>query len=200
MHTTLKALAYTNAGLNAVVPVWSLILNDSVTGFHDRWVQAKRHMWGIEEVAWVVSLFPKLRWRVWSRLFALSAGQLLTVTVAPQWIFLLFPQTWALFAALGPMTRLQIVITTVLAFVYKWIKTFARERLMYTLILRHRKESMVPMSVLNWIVLVVTYPVLNFAAEVIFTFMATWRMLIHAVNHTSLKYVTAPKQFQVSQS
>lgn len=48
-HTTLKAMAVTGSGSNVVVRVWSLILNDSVAGFTDRWTQAKRHMWGLVE-------------------------------------------------------------------------------------------------------------------------------------------------------
>jgi hypothetical protein len=52
-HTMSKGMASTGGGKNVVVQVvWSLILNDSVCGcsIQDRWVQAMRQMWGIEEV------------------------------------------------------------------------------------------------------------------------------------------------------
>ncbi|KAG7354217.1 glycosyl transferase family group 2 protein [Nitzschia inconspicua] len=49
LHCTLKAMAVSGQGQNVLVRVWSLILNDSVASFKDRWTQAKRHMWGIEE-------------------------------------------------------------------------------------------------------------------------------------------------------
>ena len=37
--------------------------------------QAKRHMWGIEEAAWVLSLFSLLRFKTWARMLQLSASQ-----------------------------------------------------------------------------------------------------------------------------
>ena len=51
-------------------------------------------MWGIEETAWVASLFPLLRWKIWLRMLQLTAGQMLTTTVVPPWLILLFPQMW----------------------------------------------------------------------------------------------------------
>ncbi|CAE7258409.1 CC2D2A [Symbiodinium natans] len=94
LHTTLKVIAYTGAPSDCVVTVWSLIMNDSVTGLQDRWVQAKRHMWGVEEVAWIISLFPVLRWRVWCRMLGMTAENLLLKATIPSWVILCFPQTW----------------------------------------------------------------------------------------------------------
>jgi Glycosyl transferase family group 2 len=78
-HMTLKAMAMTGLGESVVVKVWSIILNDSVAGYSDRWVQAKRHMWGIEEVAFVASLFPVIRLNQWSVLLGRVCSQMFGV-------------------------------------------------------------------------------------------------------------------------
>jgi len=146
MHTTLKAMAFNNAALNTVVTVWSLILNDSVTGFCDRWTQAKRHMWGIEETAWVLSLFSVLRYRVWAVLLKKAAGALLTTSVVPPWLIFCFPQTIRAIAGLSQLTLMIMAGLFAGAFVYSWFKVFIRELFLHKMILSHRKESMQSLS------------------------------------------------------
>ena len=196
MHTTMKAMAFNNAGQNCVVTVWSLILNDSVTGFCDRWTQAKRHMWGIEETAWVLSLFSVLRYRVWAKLLKMAAGSLLTSNVVPPWLIFCFPQTIRLVLGLSPLALKLMAAAFAAAFVYGWLKVFAREIFMHTTVLAHRKESMQSLSWCRWLWLFVTYPLMIPFTHLIFNTLATWRMLIHAVHYTGLKYVTAPKEFK----
>jgi len=192
LHTTLKATAYTN-GSNVVVPVWSLILNDSVTGLADRWTQAKRHMWGIEETAWVLSLFPLLRLKTWARMLQLSCGQMLTTIVVPPWLVLLIPQTRELLAALPPRALWCMAASTAAWYLYTWARVFVREAFLHRCILAHRK-TLLPISKLRWALLALFYPVLSFAAHLVFNVAATWAMLLHALNHVHYGYVTAPKE------
>jgi len=194
LHTTLKAIAFTNAAANVVVPVWSLILNDSVTGMHDRWVQAKRHMWGIEETAWVCALFPLLRWKPWLRMLELTAGKMLTTTVVPPWLLVLFPQSWAFARALQPSDRNILVGAWLLRVGFVWGKALYREAALHGSILRHRQKAMLPISVLQWAHLALCYPFYAFLAGLIFNTFATWAMLLHAMHSVTYGYVTAPKE------
>jgi len=197
-HTTLKAMAMTGAGTAIVVRVWSLILNDSVAGFHDRWVQAKRHMWGIEEVAWVWTQFRVLRLNRWLVLVQQSMGQmLLQGSIVPAWLMLLFPPVFRVLLSLKPLTWKLIFGYYVVMEGYKWIKTCLREVLMYRCILAHRKHMM-PLRAWHWIRLLALYPLSEFVATFVFNTLATWRMLVHALFHTTLHYVCAPKAFSGS--
>lgn len=149
-------------------------------------------------MAWVLSLFPVLRWRVWTRLLALCADQLLFSTVVPRWLILLFPQAIQILANLRPLTLKLILISYAGAHVFTWVQVFVREAFMYRFILAHRKASMIPMEWWRWAFLVVSYPFLLPLADLIFTIAATWRMLWHAVWYKQYKFVTSPKQFKSS--
>jgi hypothetical protein len=196
MHITLKAMAFTGTK-NVVVRVWSLILNDSVAGFHDRWVQAKRHMWGIEEVVWAFIQFPVLRLSRWLVLVQFPAGQMLTVV--PLWFLLFFPPVIRVLSSFRPETIRVAVVYFIVSRVFKWFKTCIREVYLYRRILAHR-QHMMKMSTWHWARLLVAFPVLGFPTFFIFSTLATWRMLVHAVFHTTLVYVTAPKAFTISTS
>ena len=198
LHTTLKALAFTDGAANVVVPVWSLILNDSVTGWSDRWVQAKRHMWGIEEVAWVLSLFPLLRLKVWMRMLSLTAAKMLTVTVVPPWLLIVSPQFWSLAMALPTNVLHAVVAATIFRAVVGWVQVFAREYVMHTFILKHRKKTMLPIPLTRWLHWAIAYPLYSILASLVFNTAATWAMLIHAVTNVTYGYVCAPKELGIS--
>jgi len=191
LHTTLKATAFTN-GSNVVVPVWSLILNDSVTGLSDRWTQAKRHMWGIEETAWVLSLFPLLRLKTWARMLQLSGSQMLTTTVVPPWLVFLFPQARELLGALPPRLLWFMAASAAASLLYTWVKVFVRELVLHRYILAHR-STLLPIPRLRWAAMALAYLPLSLVGHLLFNTAATWAMLLHAVNHVSYGYVTAPK-------
>ena len=194
-HTTLKAMAMTGSGTNVVVRVWSLILNDSVAGFHDRWVQAKRHMWGIEEVAWVWSQFRVLRLNRWLGLLQVSMVQmLLQGSIVPSWLIFVFPPVTRILLSLQSETWKIFAAYTVIMGGYKWVKTCVREIFMYRYILSKR-QNMMPMGAWHWIRVLVAFPCLDFVASFVFNTAATWRMLIHAIFHDTLHYITAPKAF-----
>mmetsp|Transcript_23231 Transcript_23231/g.72774 ORF Transcript_23231/g.72774 Transcript_23231/m.72774 type:complete len:1052 (+) Transcript_23231:83-3238(+) len=192
MHTTLKALALTSCA-DVTVPVWSVVLNDAVSGYSSRWEQAKRHMWGVEELAWLIAQFPNLRLRTWSSVFFLALARFASTT-CPAWLIVVFPAPRRVFAALKPETR-QLCLSLVLAFfLFGWIRFFALE-FAYRAILFARREPghLVPLPKWRWAVLVLLYPIHLFLAPFIFNTCATWRMLVHAQFSPTLRYVTAPK-------
>ena len=195
-HTTIKAMAVTGKGTHVVVPVWSFILNDSVTAFHDRWVQAKRHMWGIEEVAFTVLLFPHLRINLWLSLFGMVGTQMFS-TCTPSFLYLLFPSVRAVLFSLRPETQQLLIGVTIASVLYSWLKTMVREIFLYRYILAGRK-LMMRRSVLEWIQIGLAWPVASELSVIIFACLATWRVLIHAVFHETLQYVTAPKALTMS--
>jgi hypothetical protein len=193
LHTCLKAVAHTNNARALVVTVWSLVLNDAVEGLSDRWTQAKRHMWGVEEVAWVLALYPRLRLRVWLQLLLLSAGQLLAGTIVPLWTLVIFPQTHALWRSLLPPTRTLLVGLWLGGHTYRWLRALVRESLLQSLVLAHRSEQMLPMGARQWALLALSYPLAYPLGAFVFSFCATYRVLWHALWHHQLRYVTAPK-------
>lgn len=174
------------------MPVWSLILNDSVTGLSDRWTQAKRHMWGIEETAWVLALFPRIRLKTWARMLQLSASQMLTTTVVPPWLILLFPQTRTLLWALPTRLLWWMALSAVATYLYTNLLVFVREAVLHRYILAHRK-TMLPISRTRWAAMALSYLPLSFIGHLLFNTAATWAMLLHAVHHVHYGYVTAPK-------
>lgn len=191
-HTTLKIMATTGKGDAAVVKVWSLILNDSVTSFHDRWIQAKRHMWGIEEVAFVASLFPVVRLPIWTAMMGRVVGQMFIGVCTPAFIYLAFAPVWRVFFSLRVETQCWMVGLIAAKIIYQWIKTILREMFLYRFILNDR-ELMMERSWGEWLQLILSFPLTSKIGSIIFSTLATWRMLIHAVFHETLAYVTAPK-------
>lgn len=196
-HTTIKAMAVTGKGTHVVVPVWSFILNDSVCSFYDRWVQAKRHMWGIEEVAFTVLLYPTLRINLWLRLFGMVATQMFS-TCTPPFLYAVFPTVRDIFWSFRPETQRVLVGLVLARVVYSWAKTMLREVFLYRCILNNRK-LMMPRSWCEWIQIATVWPVLSELSVVVFACLATWRVLLHAVFHETLHYVTAPKALSVQQ-
>jgi hypothetical protein len=194
-HTTLKAKALTGSGNNVVVRVWSLILNDSVVGFKDRWTQAKRHMWGIEEVAWVLQQFTVLRLGRWLSLFIPTCRQMLTSSlIVPRWIIFLFPPMWHIISSLNPSTVRLVLVWYAGSMLYHWTKVLVREWYLHRYILAHR-QHMMPRSMGLWIRLLAAYPLIQGVADFVYNTVATWTCLLHARQHATLTYVTAPKSF-----
>lgn len=197
-HTTIKAMAMTGKGRHVVVPVWSFILNDSVTGFHDRWVQAKRHMWGIEEAAFTLLMFPMLRINLWFSLFSMVGTQMFS-TCTPSFLYLAFPAVRAVFWSLRPESQRLLVGLVLASVVYGWVKAIAREVFLYRYILSGRK-LMMRRTAVEWLQIVALWPILSEVSVIVFACLATWRVLIHAVFHETLTYVTAPKALNATES
>jgi hypothetical protein len=195
-HTAIKAMAMSGQEKNIVVQVWSLILNDSVCSLKDRWTQAKRHMWGVEECAWVLELFHHLRFRRWMSLMALSFQRmLLGNNCIPKLPLLLLPSVRRAFFSLQASFQTFIVWFVVVQQLATWLRILLRELALRRYILAGRKH-MKPAGWLNWLLLATPLYILveQFSLFYFYT-CSTWCMLWHARNHNTILYVTAPKAF-----
>jgi len=199
-HTTLRAMATTGKYLEMVVPVWSLVLNDSVTKLPDRWTQARRHMWGIEEAAFIISLFPVIRITQWISLFQLVAGQMFSVCIPPVLVWwCICPPVRNVFWLLGPEMQWLVCGMYVGSYIYDWVQVLAREFFLYKLLLE-RRPLMMKRTTGEWFQIAITWPFLAHFAKWVFAGMATWSVLVHAVFHDTLTYVTAPKALNLDSS
>ena len=118
-------------------------------------------------------------------------------TCIPPEIILLFKPAWDVFFSLQNQTQMLIVAFVVCGWTYNWAKMILREAFMHRYIL-HDRKFMMRMSTVDWVVFALTYPVTTVIARYVFSTLATWRMLLHAVWHTTLQYVTAPKALNVA--
>jgi len=199
-HTALKAMAFTGQGTTVVVQVWSLILNDSVCSTKDRWTQAKRHMWGIEECAWTMELYSHLRFKRWISLIGLTFGRMiLSGSCLPSSPLLFLPSVRACFFSLEVSTQRFFIGVFVVQKLVGWIQVVIREVVIRRFILADRKH-MLKAGWKNWLVLVTPlYIIIEQASLFFFYTFATWAMLWHACHHNTILYVTAPKSFTTNE-
>jgi hypothetical protein len=178
-----------------VIRIWSLILNDSVTSFKDRWTQAKRHMWGIEECAWTFQAFHRIRFVRWVGILGLTVQRMLFGrNVIPSWILLLCPSIRTFITQLSNESIQLFLVWTTIFVVGGWIKIVIREVLVRRWILSDRKHMQQAGS-MNWIMLLTIYPIMEQIAIFIFFSLATYSMLWRGLRETSIAYVVAPKTF-----
>ena len=102
-------------------------------------------------------------------------------------------------AALPPRALALTVGLPLLTLGFQWVRTLVREAVLHQCILKPRREAskMLPISPLQWLHWGLAYPVYAFGAGLVFNTMATWAMLLHAINHTTYGYVCAPKALMV---
>jgi len=223
-HCTLKAMAASGQGENVVVRVWSLILNDSVPSFKDRWIQAKRHMCkfsslykpmffvhcfpttnssfgiciftgGIEECCWTMSAFQSTRVIRWLKILSLTLRRMLLCSnVIPTWLVLLCPSVRELLTSISPESRLTIGLWIFGGIVGYWMRVAVRELLVRSYILGGRKH-MQKAGWTNWLMLLTVFPIVENVSIFIFFTCATWVQLVRALKQKSIVYVVAPKAF-----
>jgi hypothetical protein len=193
-HTTLKAMALTGQGTTIVVRIWSLILNGSVGSFGDRWTQAKRHMWGIEECAWTFEAFSHLRFVRWLTIAGLTIKRMLFCSnTIPAWLVFLCPSVrTTLLVSMTPETTQMMIFWMTVLWVGTWIQVIVREIFLRRYILADRRHMMAA-GWRNWCLLLTVYPVVERLAVFIFFTCTTWSMLWCALWQESIVYVVAPK-------
>ena len=64
----MKTFIHTHGSMT-VAPVWSLISNDLVSGWKDRYIQAKRHSWGVTESMWALTVYKQMPTPTWIKMF-----------------------------------------------------------------------------------------------------------------------------------
>jgi len=105
-HSHTEASVATNRS-NTIVPMWLLIVNDSVVGYAGRYVQAKCHEWGLTEVAWAMASYNYMPFQVWAPLMAFMQAQ--WTPVLPESLLVFCPSLWTSILSLHTSTLWVIV-------------------------------------------------------------------------------------------
>merc|ERR1719456_2048044 len=85
-HIIYRAMLYSRGALS-VCRVWSVISNDTVVGLRDRYVQAKRHAWGVTNIAWILAVLREAPFtvdRLWLRLLRFYVEEM-QESLTPSW-------------------------------------------------------------------------------------------------------------------
>jgi cellulose synthase/poly-beta-1,6-N-acetylglucosamine synthase-like glycosyltransferase len=194
LHTTLKAYVHTN-GSNVVVPTFAVISNDLVTGWSDRYVQAKRHAWGVTEAMWAVVTYKHMRFRLWASLAGWCVYDQVLQEVTAMWIMLLFPGTWTFIWGISSTAKHLVIALTLYGCVIDWARLAVVEYFMWTRILPDNPAFPRP-TPSEWVSLAwmnVVSPVLSPITSVMFGMIPRFDAMLHAFRHVELVYITAPK-------
>lgn len=194
LHTTVKAYIHTNGSLTTA-PVFSVICNDLVIGWKDRYIQAKRHAWGVTEGMWALVTFPHVSHRLWGSLVAYIIGDQISGTVAVWYLFLLCPGTWDFWFGLDPLARYFFILTWGYAIILKWAAFCAYEIVMWAYVLPSN-PAFKKNTAYEWLKLVcmmMLEPVVDPIASFIFDFLPRLDAMQHAYRSVDLAYICAPK-------
>lgn len=198
IHTCNKAML-NNVGSWCTVPVPSFICNDLVTDFRDRYVQAKRHQWGITETFWILALFWKME-IPFNCFWASVKGELLrdgSFVGSAVLMSKRIMQVWIAYAIYKFGSNLefhgQLFLGLILGiFLFQWVVFWCAELILWRTQMPQFQSLQWP-SVFNVIVLVAFSPLLQSASEVAFFIIPTIDCLIHAAFVGELAYICAPK-------
>eukprot|EP00747_Dinoflagellata_sp_TGD_P146566 gnl/TRDRNA2_/TRDRNA2_176706_c2_seq16.p1 gnl/TRDRNA2_/TRDRNA2_176706_c2~~gnl/TRDRNA2_/TRDRNA2_176706_c2_seq16.p1 ORF type:complete len:1134 (+),score=129.58 gnl/TRDRNA2_/TRDRNA2_176706_c2_seq16:80-3481(+) len=197
IHTANKA-SLMRFSQQSTIPLESIICNDLVTDFGDRYTQAKRHCFGsVAEALWVVSLLRSkgLTWCAWYSILCSECsreGSLMDFTLAQlrrsQVAILLFlmwrqsPLPWQVQHMIA-----MFVFAQVLRYIMFWVGClFYWQKIMKQFDIRRA-------SVARWTFLVLFGPLLEIAGYFAFVTVPFIHSLAHASFVGDLVYVVAPK-------
>ena len=194
-HTSVKAYVISN-GCDVLVPVYAVISNDLVTDMTDRYIQAKRHAWGVTEVAYVASLYQYIRFPTWSRL--LAARIQAELNIVPGWLMLLLPGTWQFLSAVQPMTLFFLIGFAVYLSTVEYATCVCIEYFFWTVLLPplapHVPEPTAAQKArLVFMNLPIVWNVLRVAGSAYFHVIARWHAALLSCRQSEIKYLTAPK-------
>jgi hypothetical protein len=199
-HMVYKAMLCSR-GANNVARVWSIISNDTVTSFGDRYVQAKRHMWGVTNIAWILAIFrhaPFSLDRLWFKLLEAYAAEIsdnltprvLLYLVLGYSVFLHQPASSENFAHAAMVLGAAVAIRTVLS----WLVFIVTE----TYIWRYQMSTLGDaVDRPGWCQLIWLYgcfPLMTPLSRFVFGTLACWDAAATAFWSSEFEYVTAPKE------
>jgi len=197
VHTAAKAMV-NNFGSLSTVAIPALICNDLVENYGDRYTQAKRHQWGITEMAWHFALAKhmNLSFSSWWAVFGAENRRAGSFFSCAQIFasFIVFPSA-GVYAALYWDTlhsNIQAYVFIYLAtMVFQWIIFWAQEFFLWRHLL-HQFPIEHP-SPLRWLVLALFSPVWHVLTTLSFFVVPTIHCLYHVTFIGELGYVCAPK-------
>jgi hypothetical protein len=185
-------------GSRTTVPIPSIICNDLVVQFADRYTQAKRHHYGsISEFAWMMSLFrAKFDFHAWWQIFQAEIGRPgsfvsiaidLSSKFMKVFICYVFLAHWSM---LTWKTRLYVGCGLA-ASVWQHFWFVMAEGILWNTLLDQfpiKKPSLG-----RWLLLVITMPLMSFINSIVFTVVPTLDCLWQITFKGELVYVCAPK-------
>jgi hypothetical protein len=193
VHTLRKA-QINNMSSMTTVPIGAFIVNDLVDGLGDRYVQAKRHMWGITEFAWVLSLYNHMPYQAWIHVLMIEMGNgtffqeisSLAAFILRVWLVSsLWLERHERSYGAGVYVMLVPMFVSSLAF---WLgEWWVWQKVMVS------TPDVERPSILNWVIVVGLSPVLTPISIVCFHMVPTWDCLFHMCAFGELSYVNAPK-------
>jgi len=197
-HMVYKAMMCSH-GADSVCRVWSVIANDSVTAFRDRYIQAKRHMWGVTTIAWIMAIVrhaPFAVDRIWYHPLKMYAAEM-SESLAPSWIstVVLGLDAWynhANDANTADALRLLGVIA-IGRWLLGWLVFYLGEALVWKRMMEsfHRDLEKPSWRLVLWhyALMPVTSPIADF----IFGNLACWHAVYTAFWSSEFEYICAPK-------
>jgi len=175
------------------VPIGAYIINDLVEDFSDRYVQAKRHRWGITEIAWVFGMYKHMPFQAWVHLLTMEIRAGTFTEEAGVLVRFIF-HAWLLTSmwlerhdrVYGP--GLMVIAAM---FVCVWVLFWLGELSLWKYVLNQFPiEKPSPCA---WLFLVAASPFLSPLTEIIFHIVPTLDCLIHVTFFGELVYINAPK-------
>jgi len=197
-HMMYKAMICSN-GAQSVCRVWSVISNDTVTDFNDRYVQAKRHMWGVTNIAWIVAILRHAPFSVGkiSAILLKTYMAEMSGTIAPSTGVMMVLGFGAWHALHDDAQAFEATLflgaTILMRSLLEWLVFFIGEAWVW----RHQMASLSrELEKPSWCQVAWHYGLMPLTlpiAEFIFGNVACWHAVCNAFWTSDFEYVTAPK-------
>eukprot|EP00930_Biecheleria_cincta_P090162 TRINITY_DN794_c0_g2_i2.p1 TRINITY_DN794_c0_g2~~TRINITY_DN794_c0_g2_i2.p1 ORF type:complete len:582 (+),score=98.81 TRINITY_DN794_c0_g2_i2:51-1748(+) len=188
-------------GSESVCRIWSLISNDTVTGFADRYVQAKRHNWGVTSIAWILAICRHAPFsidRLWAKLLSTYCGEMSSNLMPSTAMLIVFgtamarmlylsddPEVFSAFKLLG--------VAMLASFVINYLLFFVSEALVWTHLMPKLGDSVEWPSKCQLLWLYGTMPFVGPISSIIFGNIACFDAIASATWSSEFEYVCAPK-------
>eukprot|EP00930_Biecheleria_cincta_P090160 TRINITY_DN794_c0_g1_i1.p1 TRINITY_DN794_c0_g1~~TRINITY_DN794_c0_g1_i1.p1 ORF type:complete len:579 (+),score=80.04 TRINITY_DN794_c0_g1_i1:40-1737(+) len=189
-------------GSSSVVRVWSMISNDTVVGFADRYVQAKRHNWGVTTIAWIIAICRHAPFsvdRVWAKLLSsyfaeMSANMFPTPVIG---LVVLGYGIDMLVQSHDPVVFEAFkffFMVSLLSYVLSQLVFLASERFVWTRLMTTLGESVQWPSACQFLWLYCMAPIAGPIGTILFGNIACFDAISSATWSSEFEYVCAPKE------
>jgi len=189
-------------GSSSVVRVWSLISNDTVIGLGDRYVQAKRHNWGVTTIAWILAICrhaPFSMDRIWYKLLGSYFAEM-SANICPPFLMILVGLGYVLnfiHHTDDPMVLEAFkfyFLASIPALVLSQLVFIAAEILVWTRLMTTLGDSVQWPSTCQFIWLYCMMPIAGPIGTFLFGNIACFDAISSATWSSEFEYVCAPKE------
>merc|ERR1711924_380983 len=180
-----------------VAPVFAIISNDLVSGWSDRYTQAKRHSWGVTEAMWAFTTYKQIPTPLWWKVFTWTWYDQVGQEILNPLFLIMVPGFWKFALGIKPLSFAILFGAYGIRFVFEWFEFCAIEAWMFFKILPLGESEylplMTPYQKFVTFMSFIFHPVLLFFSKFIFGTIPRFHCLVHAFLSTELAYITAPK-------